>query len=59
MPARIISCECKHVGQDNLHGPGRRVYNQTREQDGKVWRCSICLKTKTVGGEDDSKKKGK
>ena len=55
MPGRILKCGCKHSSQDKLHGEGNRVFNQTKEQDGKVWRCSVCLKT-TSFGEGDKKK---
>lgn len=59
MPAKIMPCKCAHKSQDQLHGAGLRVFNQTRESEGKVYRCSVCLSTKSVGGEADTKKKGK
>lgn len=56
MPAKIISCTCKHASQDMLHGEGKRVYVQTMQNDKKTYRCTVCLKEKTMG---ESETKGK
>jgi len=43
----IMKCTCKHVGQDQLHGKGNRVFNLMA--DGKA-RCTVCGKMKEVPG---------
>jgi len=39
MPTDIIKCTCENVQQDNLHGKGLRVCNQTKAGS---WRCTVC-----------------
>ena len=57
MPAKILACKsCRpHAFQDEKYGVGMRLHNQTREQDGKVWRCSVCSSTKSLGDSDKKK----
>ena len=54
----IARCTCQHEGQDKLYGKKLRVFNQTRKNEGKTWRCTVCLAEKTTG-EINAKKKGK
>lgn len=54
---KLLHCTCKSSFQDSLYG-GKRVVNQTKASDGKVWRCTICLREHSVGADaEDSKKK--
>ncbi len=42
---KIIRCRCSSVGQDELYGNRMRLHNWA---DGnRVWRCTVCLDTKT------------
>ena len=41
---KIIKCECKNEFQDKRYGKGRRLANQTKKSDGKVFRCTVCGK---------------
>lgn len=43
----ILTCTCSNEGQDKLHGKKKRVFNRTRKSDGKLFRCTVCLKEKT------------
>lgn len=38
----IMNCKCRHDGQDQLHGPGRRVFNETAKKDPQYYRCTVC-----------------
>lgn len=42
----IKTCTCQHPGQDEIHGKGKRVVNQTAKTTGtqKVYRCTVCGK---------------
>jgi hypothetical protein len=40
----IDKCECKHEGQDKLHGKGNRVFNSC--SNGSKIRCTVCDKEK-------------
>jgi hypothetical protein len=42
----IQPCTCKHVYQDEMYGPGRRVHNETA--GGYV--CTVCGKEKQGKG---------
>ena len=45
----ILHCDCKHEGQDVLHGSGKRVCNQIKTKSGGVaYRCTVCKKEHTV-----------
>jgi len=49
--AKIIDCNCAHIGQDKLHGKNKRVANETmgKTPDKQVEvRCSVCWAKKTV-----------
>lgn len=35
----IVKCVCKHEQQDNLHGKGKRVANETAKGE---YRCTVC-----------------
>ena len=41
---KIIKCTCKNEQQDKMYGKGNRVANQTKNSDGKVFRCTVCAK---------------
>lgn len=51
MPAKILSCTCKHAYQDQTYGENKRVFCQTMANDKKTYRCTVCSKEKTVGEE--------
>ena len=44
MTSKILTCTCEHEYQDKIYGKNKRVHNQTKKQDGKVWRCTVCSK---------------
>lgn len=47
----IAKCECKHEGQDKLHGAGRRVFTPTLKTKGPdllTYRCTVCTKEKKL-----------
>lgn len=50
----IFTCTCKNEYQDKAYGRNRRVFNQTRKSEGKVWRCTSCTK-ELVRGEVSKK----
>jgi hypothetical protein len=50
MSAKILICSCEHEYQDKLYGKYHRVHNQTKKQDGQVWRCTVCSKERTEQG---------
>ncbi len=41
----IDKCDCKHEGQDMLHGGNNRVFNLCGAKADKI-RCSVCNKEK-------------
>ena len=55
----VMSCNCVSKQQDEIHGPGQRVFNRTAKQDGKEYRCTVCCATKVKGGSSDEGKKKK
>lgn len=42
MPVVKKPCSCRHLGQDELHGPGVRVYNVCGSDAQPKARCSVC-----------------
>ncbi len=41
----IKRCSCKHLGQDKIHGKGRRVHNEAKGNGNTtIFRCTVCLK---------------
>lgn len=42
-PSKIMVCGCKHEGQDQLYGPGLRLWNRLGESDS--YRCTVCGNT--------------
>lgn len=42
---KIMRCTCQHEFQDQVYGPGMRVFNAAGK-DGKVseYRCTVCGK---------------
>lgn len=56
---KIVRCNCKHVGQDQLHGRGRRVANSMTGKTG-YFKCTVCGTEHLAGRaalEDQKKKK--
>ncbi len=45
-PTMVKKCDCKHEGQDELHGKGNRVHNETKKgkDSAKMYRCTVCSK---------------
>lgn len=46
---KLVQCDCRHLQQDQMHGPGMRVTTPVnREQEKKppnmVVRCTVCRK---------------
>lgn len=39
---KVLDCTCANVGQDKLHGKGKRVHNPFA----KGYRCTVCGKEK-------------
>lgn len=51
MLAEVLQCNCKHEGQDKLHGYSNRVFNEEvkgRSQEYKSMKCTVCGTTKRV-----------
>ena len=44
MATKILKCDCKHEFQDKQYGKGNRVHNESTKD--KLWRCTICEKTR-------------
>lgn len=42
-PSKIMVCGCKHEGQDQLYGPGLRLWNRLGDSDS--YRCTVCGNT--------------
>lgn len=55
MPTKLLHCVCKNSYQDEVYD-GKRVFNQTKGSEGKIYRCSVCRKELSIGGGEDSKK---
>ncbi len=55
---KVMYCGCIHNGQDILNGSVRlRVFNQTRESDGKIYRCTVCGNQKGYNLTEEEAKK--
>lgn len=66
-----LPCTCRSEFQDQQHGTGLRLHNQTRKSEGTMYRCTVCgtertrpgkpkVKAKTAeDGKDKAKDKGK
>lgn len=37
---KLITCVCKHEGQDEMYGKGKRVFNPAPSK--KAFRCTVC-----------------
>lgn len=49
---KVLTCECKHIGQDEMYGKDHRVFNSAIGTGGKtVWRCTVCGKEVDRRGE--------
>lgn len=58
-PVKILVCTCTSKFQDERHGQYRRVFNKTKGLDGKLYRCSSCLREIASGASDEELKKQK
>ena len=39
----VMFCSCIHAAQDQIHGPGKRVFNKTKQGTRESrWRCTVC-----------------
>jgi hypothetical protein len=58
MSIKIAECrpQCKHNYQDKVYD-GKRVFNQTRMNDGKTYRCSVCGDEKGFNLSKEEEKK--
>lgn len=49
--AKVLTCTCKHEGQDKIHGKGNRVFNpkqlKANAQSVDV-TCTVCGSVKTT-----------
>lgn len=66
-----LPCACRSEFQDQQHGTGLRLHNQTKKGEGTVYRCTVCgtertrpgkaktAKVKTAEGKDKAKDKSK
>jgi hypothetical protein len=46
---QIKVCTCESVYQDKKYGQGKRVHNETKQQQpesARNWRCTVCGKEK-------------
>lgn len=41
----ILRCQCRHKGQDKLHGRSLRAHNPMKCKPGQtqMWRCTVCV----------------
>lgn len=58
---KIIQCkpQCANKWQDAEYGEGKRVFNKTSAQEGRVYRCTCCGEEKSTGNDSESKKEKK
>jgi hypothetical protein len=49
---------CEHDYQDSKYGKSKRVFNQTRKDSGKGYRCTVCGKEQSSGDGKDGNDKG-
>ena len=56
---QILQCvpQCHHKYQDEKYGQNMRVFNKTTQNDGKLYRCSVCGSTKGVNLSAEEAKK--
>ncbi len=45
---KVKPCICENQYQDSKYGKNQRVMNQTKKQDGKVYRCTACGREQQV-----------
>ncbi len=38
----VMLCGCTHKYQDRVYGEHHRVYNQTAQSAGSMYRCTVC-----------------
>lgn len=55
----ILPCKpsCKNAYQDSVYGLGNRCYNKTKQNEGKLYKCSVCGETKGVNLTAEEAKK--
>lgn len=42
-PSKIMPCQCSHSSQDEMYGPGMRLWNRLGDSDS--YRCTVCGNT--------------
>lgn len=42
-PSKIMTCGCQNRGQDEMYGPGMRLWNRLGDSDS--YRCTVCGNT--------------
>jgi len=42
-PSKIMACQCSHSSQDEMYGPGMRLWNRLGDSDS--YRCTVCGNT--------------
>ena len=53
---KIMKCSCKHEGQDQMYGPGMRVFNPIgKGSQDAGYICTVCG-NKTGGSSSKAKK---
>jgi hypothetical protein len=54
---RIMFHGCSNDYQDQTYGSHQRVWNRTKESEGKVYKCTVCGGTATHGMTPEEEKK--
>lgn len=54
-----LPCACRSEFQDQQHGTGLRLHNQTKKGEGTVYRCTVCGAERTRPGKAKAKAKAK
>lgn len=51
--SKIMPCQCSHSSQDEMYGPGMRLWNQLGDSDS--YRCTVCGNTNKSFGTGKKK----
>jgi hypothetical protein len=43
---KVMPCSCESNFQDRIYGKNMRVFNQTRKNNDRTYRCTVCGKEK-------------
>lgn len=52
-PSKIMACGCNHSSQDEMYGPGMRLWNRLGDSDS--YRCTVCGNTNKSFGTGKKK----